>query len=72
MTTAKAVASGIVTLAAYLIGVIPAEGSFTDVSVIQWLGAVIAVASAYGITYAVPNRPRELGKHTGGPLEGPA
>lgn len=67
MTTAKAVAAGIVTLAAYLIGVVPAEGGFGDVSVVQWLGAVIAVASAYGVTYAVPNTHRTLGQH--GPLQ---
>lgn len=58
MSTAKAVASGIVALAAYLIGVIPAEGGFTDVSVVQWLGALIALAAAYGVTYQVPNRPQ--------------
>lgn len=61
MTAAKAVASGIVTLAAYLIGVIPAEGGFGDVSVVQWLGALIALGASYGVTYQVSNRPRPSG-----------
>ena len=51
----KAIASGVVALAAYLIGVIPAAGGFGDVSVVQWLGAVVFVAAGYGLTYAVPN-----------------
>lgn len=46
----RAAASGIVALAAYLVGVIPAEGGFGDVSVVQWLGAVVFLGSAYGIT----------------------
>lgn len=46
----RAAASGIVALAAYLVGVIPAEGGFGDVSVAQWLGAVVFLGSAYGIT----------------------
>lgn len=70
MTVAKAIASGVVTLAAYLIGVIPAEGGFGDVSVIQWLGALIALGAAYGVTYSVPNRPRVYGEPR--PLDGPA
>lgn len=53
--TAKAVASALVALAAYLVGVIPAEGGFGDVSTVQWLGAVVFLGSAYGITYGVSN-----------------
>jgi hypothetical protein len=53
--TAKAVASAVVVAAAYLIGVIPAEGSFGDVSTVQWLGLVVFIGGAYGITYAVPD-----------------
>lgn len=54
-STAKAVAAAVVTLAAYLVGVIPAEGGFGDVSVVQWLGALVFLGSAYGITYRVDN-----------------
>jgi hypothetical protein len=53
---AKAVASAVVALAAYLVGVIPAEGGFADVTTVQWLGAVVFVAAGFGITYQVPNR----------------
>ena len=53
---AKAVASAVVTLAAYLAGVIPAEGGFADVSTVQWLGAVVALGASFGVTYRVPNR----------------
>lgn len=55
---AKAVVSAIVVAAAYLVGVIPAEGGFGDVSTVQWLGLVVFMGGAYGITYAVPNKPR--------------
>lgn len=55
---AKAVASAAVCLAAYLVGVVPAEGGFGDVSVVQWLGAIVFVGGAYGLTYRVPNKPR--------------
>lgn len=53
--TAKAAAAGVVSLAAYLIGVIPAEGGMGDVSTVQWLGAVVFLGGAYGITYRIPN-----------------
>ena len=55
-TTAKAVVSATVVAAAYLVGVIPAEGGFGDVSTVQWVGLVVFVGGAYGITYRVPNR----------------
>lgn len=48
--TLRGVASGVVALAAYLVGVLPAEGGLDDVSVAQWLGAVVFLGSAYGIT----------------------
>jgi len=57
--TAKAVAAAVVTLAAYLVGVIPAEGGFGDVTTVQWLGAIVFLGGAYGITYSVSNRPSE-------------
>jgi hypothetical protein len=50
----KALASGAVSLAAYLAGVIPAEGGFGDVSLGQWMLAIVAVGAAFGITAAVP------------------
>lgn len=53
--TAKAVAAGVLALVAYLVGVIPAEGGFGDVSLVQWLGAILFVGGAYGITYRIPN-----------------
>lgn len=48
--TLRGIASGVVALAAYLVGVVPAEGGFGDVSTVQWLGAVVFLGSAYGIT----------------------
>ena len=56
--TAKAVAAAVVALAAYLVGVLPAEGSLGDVSTVQWLGAVVFLGGAYGLTYRVSNAPR--------------
>ena len=56
--TAKAVAASIVSLAAYLVGVVPAEGGLGDVSTVQWLGAIVFLGGAYGITYGVSNRPQ--------------
>ncbi len=58
----KAAVSGVVTLCAYLVGVIPAEGGFSDVSTVQWLGAVVFVGAAYGLTYNVPYHPKEKEK----------
>lgn len=56
--TAKAVASALVVAAVYLIGVIPATGGFGDVSVKDWLGLVVSIGAAYGVTYAAPkNQP---------------
>ena len=56
MRYAKAIASGVVALAAYLMGVIPAEGGFGDVSTAQWLGSIVALGASFGITYGVPNK----------------
>ncbi|HRD59398.1 hypothetical protein [uncultured Nocardioides sp.] len=53
--TAKAVASAVVTSAAYLVGVIPASGGFDDVTTVQWLGLVVFLGGSYGITYGVGN-----------------
>lgn len=46
----RGIASGVVALAAYLVGVLPAEGGLGDLSTAQWLGAVVFLGSAYGIT----------------------
>ena len=54
--TAKAVASSVVALAAYLVGVVPAQGGLGDVTTAQWLGAVVFLGGAYGITYGVSNQ----------------
>lgn len=48
--TLRGIASGVVALAAYLVGVLPAEGGLDDLSTAQWLGAVVFLGSAYGIT----------------------
>ena len=39
----------VVTLAAYLFGVVPAEGGLSDVSTQQWLGAIVFVGAAFGL-----------------------
>lgn len=53
---AKAIAAGVAALAAYLAGVLPAEGSLGDLSLVQWLAALPVVLAAYGITWRVPNQ----------------
>lgn len=58
-SVAKAVAAGVGAAAAYLIGVLPAEGGFADVTLIQWLGLVPVVLAVYGVTWSVPNVPME-------------
>jgi len=50
----KAASAGVVALAAYLAGVIPAEGGVSDVSQVQWLGAIVTLGAVYGVTYHVP------------------
>ena len=48
--TLRGVVSGVVTLAAYLVGVLPADGGLGDVTTVQWLGAVVFLGASYGIT----------------------
>ncbi len=55
--TLKAVVSGVVTLAAYLVATLGANDDLGDLTTVQWLGAVVFVGAAYGITYRVPNTP---------------
>lgn len=54
--TIRGIASGIVALAAYLVGVLPAEGGLGDVLFVQWLGAIVFLGSAYGITASASKR----------------
>jgi hypothetical protein len=56
-TVAKAITGALVCLAGYLVGVIPAEGGFADVSLVQWLGALVFMGGAYGLVYRIPNAP---------------
>ncbi len=53
---AKALAAAAGAAVAYLVGVIPAEGGFGDLNVVQWLGLVPVVLAVYGITWRIPNR----------------
>lgn len=55
---AKAVVSLIVCAAAYLVGILSGDQTLADVTVVQWLGLVVFLGASYGITYAVPNRPK--------------
>lgn len=50
----KAVASAVVCAAAYLIGILSGTQGLGDVTFVQWLGLVVFVGAAYGITYRVP------------------
>ena len=63
---AKAVVSALVALAGYLVGVMGAEDTLADVTVVQWLGAVVFLGGAFGITYAVPNKPGAVGRRKQG------
>lgn len=55
-TAAKAVAAMVVCAAAYLVGILSGDQSLADVTTVQWLGLVVFMGSAYGITYALPKR----------------
>ena len=50
----KAAGAAIVCAAAYLVGVVPAEGGLGDVSVVQWLGLIVFMGGAYGLTFHLP------------------
>ncbi len=62
-STRKAVGAAFVTVAAYLVGVFPEDVSllagFAQISGLEWLGGVLFLGTAYGITYSVSNAPRE-------------
>lgn len=53
--TAKALAALAVCAAAYLVGILSADQGIGDVTTAQWLGLVVFMGGAYGITYVVPN-----------------
>lgn len=52
---AKAILAGPLAVVAYFAGIIPETGGFTDLTTVQWLGAILVLGGAYGITYAVPD-----------------
>lgn len=56
-STAKALVALVVCAAAYLVGILSGDQNLTDVRTVQWLGLIVFMGGAYGITYAIPNRP---------------
>lgn len=52
---AKAIAGAIGAGVTYLIGVIGAEGTFSDVSTVQWLGLVPVLLGAFGVVWSTPD-----------------
>lgn len=56
VTAAKALVAMVVCAAAYLVGILSGDQSLSDVTTVQWLGLVVFMGGAYGITYAVPKR----------------
>lgn len=55
-TALKAVLAAVVCAAAYLTGILAGDQGLGDVTTVQWLGLVVFMGGAYGITYAVPKR----------------
>lgn len=59
-----ALVAAVVVAASYLIGVIPADGGFGDVTVVQWLGLVVFMGGAFGVTQSArrktPPAPRDV------------
>lgn len=52
----RAAASGVVAGAAYLAGIITGDQTLADVTTQQWLGLVVFLGGAYGVTYGRPAR----------------
>lgn len=52
----KAVASALVACAAYLTGILSGDQGIGDVTFVQWLGLVLFLGGAYGLTYGVRNK----------------
>lgn len=48
-------AAAAVVAASYLMGVIPAEGGFGDVTTVEWLGLVVFMGGAFGIAQSARN-----------------
>jgi hypothetical protein len=46
----RALITALVTAAAYLMGVLADDATFGDVTFVQWLGAVVAVGTVFGVT----------------------
>lgn len=51
----KAIAAAVVAAAAYLVGVLSGDQGLGDVTTVQWLGLVVFLGSAFGITYQAKN-----------------
>lgn len=56
VTAVKAVGAAVVCAAAYLVGILHGDQNLSDVTFVQWLGLVLFMGSAYGITYHLPKR----------------
>lgn len=55
---AKAIASGVAVGIAVILTMLEGTADFTSLSVSDWLWVALAVLSSYGITWAIPNRPK--------------
>lgn len=55
----KAFAAGLSAAAVYMVGILSADATLGDVTLVQWLGLIPVVAATYGITWTVPNTPAE-------------
>ena len=53
--TGKAIAALIVCAAAYMVGILSGDQGLTDVTTVQWLGLIVFLGAAYGITWVTPN-----------------
>ncbi len=53
---AKALIAAAAAGASYLIGIMSGDMTFSDVTLVQWLGLIPVIASTFGITWRVPNR----------------
>jgi hypothetical protein len=56
-TVGKALAAMAVCAAAYLVATLSGDDTLGDVTTVQWLGLVVFMGGAYGLTYSAPYRP---------------
>ena len=56
ITAGKALAAMVVCAAAYLVGILSGDQTLADVTTVQWLGLVVFMGGAYGLTYSTPKR----------------